>query len=74
MQALSHFSFHISGGHLLLCDLQGGLMRNGVSLTDPVIMSRDMAYGVTDLGTKGISNFFSQVRFLPSVAPSIRVF
>lgn len=29
MQALSHFSYHNSGGQLLLCDLQGGSYRNG---------------------------------------------
>lgn len=29
MQALSHFSYHNSGGQLLLCDLQGGSYRDG---------------------------------------------
>ncbi|KAI0434454.1 MHCK/EF2 kinase [Xylaria sp. FL1042] len=29
MQALSHYSYHNSGGQLLLCDLQGGLYNNG---------------------------------------------
>lgn len=29
MQALSHFSYHKSGGQFLLCDLQGGSYRNG---------------------------------------------
>jgi len=29
MQALSHFSYHNSGGQLLLCDLQGGVYRDG---------------------------------------------
>lgn len=28
LQALSHFSYHISGGQLLLCDLQGGFERD----------------------------------------------
>jgi hypothetical protein len=59
MQALSHFSFHASGGQYVLCDLQGGVYSNAVVLTDPVILSRDKSYGVTDLGPRGISSFFS---------------
>jgi hypothetical protein len=30
MQALSHFSYHKSGGQLLLCDLQGGVYSDGL--------------------------------------------
>ncbi|KAK0741620.1 kinase-like domain-containing protein [Apiosordaria backusii] len=60
MQALSHFSYHISGGNYVLCDLQGGIYQQEVVLTDPVILSRTREYGVTDLGPKGISSFFSQ--------------
>jgi hypothetical protein len=60
MQALSHFSYHDSGGQLLLCDLQGGVYSDGVVLTDPVVMSRDRRFGVTDLGPEGISSFFSR--------------
>ncbi|GMH34715.1 hypothetical protein BSKO_02576 [Bryopsis sp. KO-2023] len=62
MQALSHYSYHISKGELLLCDLQGGCYQNGVVLTDPVIMSNNRRYGVTDLGSEGISNFFANHR------------
>jgi hypothetical protein len=29
MQALSHFSYHKSGGQLVLCDLQGGMLSRG---------------------------------------------
>lgn len=59
MQALSHFSYHISGGQLLLCDLQGGVTPQGLILTDPAIMSTDIgAYGPTDLGPDGIDMFF----------------
>lgn len=29
MQALSHFSYHITGGQFLLCDLQGGSNEHG---------------------------------------------
>ena len=59
MQALSHFSYHVSGGQFVLCDLQGGVYSDTVVLTDPVILSRSKQYGVTDLGPLGISSFFS---------------
>ena len=60
MEALSHFSYHVSSGKFVLCDLQGGLYSNGAILTDPVILSRTKSYGVTDLGELGISNFFDR--------------
>ncbi|KAB8211833.1 kinase-like domain-containing protein [Aspergillus parasiticus] len=60
MQALSHFSYHISGGNYVLCDLQGGIYQHELVLSDPVILSRTREYGVTDLGPDGISSFFSQ--------------
>jgi hypothetical protein len=60
MQALSHFSYHASGGQFLLCDLQGGVHPDQVILTDPVILSRSQEYGVTDLGADGIRNFFAR--------------
>mmetsp|Transcript_37622 Transcript_37622/g.91299 ORF Transcript_37622/g.91299 Transcript_37622/m.91299 type:complete len:297 (+) Transcript_37622:62-952(+) len=59
MQALSHFSFHISNGEILLCDLQGGVYNDGVVLTDPVVMSKNRSFGPTDLGSQGISSFFA---------------
>ncbi|KAI0478318.1 kinase-like domain-containing protein [Xylaria cf. heliscus] len=62
MQALSHFSYHNSGGQLLLCDLQGGSYRNGYILSDPVIMSQRQTYGPTDLGQDGIRSFFHRHR------------
>jgi len=62
MQALSHFSYHVSGGQFVLCDLQGGIYSNAVVLTDPVILSRSKTFGVTDLGAMGISSFFSNHR------------
>lgn len=61
MQALSHYSYHNSQGMFLLCDLQGGAYRDGIVLTDPVVMSRvEGDYGPTDLGQKGISTFFAR--------------
>ncbi|KAI0441289.1 kinase-like domain-containing protein [Xylaria telfairii] len=62
MQALSHFSYHNSGGQLLLCDLQGGSYRDGYILSDPVIMSQLQTYGPTDLGPNGIRSFFHRHR------------
>ncbi|KAJ1413582.1 kinase-like domain-containing protein [Ochromonadaceae sp. CCMP2298] len=60
MQGLSHFSYHASGGMLVLCDLQGGVYHDGVIITDPVINSADKSFGCTDLGPEGISSFFSR--------------
>ncbi|KJZ75192.1 hypothetical protein HIM_05386 [Hirsutella minnesotensis 3608] len=60
MQALSHFSYHSTNGNYVLCDLQGGIHSHEVVLSDPVILSRNREYGVTDLGAEGIANFFSQ--------------
>ena len=63
MQALSHFSYHTTAGRYVLCDLQGGILKggsSGVVLTDPVILSRDRSYGMTDLGSDGISTFFAR--------------
>lgn len=39
MQALSHFSYSVTGGNLLLCDIQGGTFNKGFAITDPVIIS-----------------------------------
>ena len=60
MQALSHFSYHQSGGQLLICDLQGGIYSKAVILTDPVVMSLTRCYGPTDLGPLGIDTFFAR--------------
>lgn len=60
MQALSHFSFRISGGRYVLCDLQGGIRHNEVVLSDPVILSLTREYGVTDLSVEGMTTFFSK--------------
>jgi hypothetical protein len=59
MQALSHFSYHESGGEYLLCDLQGGRHSNCYVITDPVILSKGKHFGPTDLGEQGINNFMA---------------
>ena len=59
--ALSHFTYHVTAGQLVLCDLQGSYADGRFVFTDPVILSRDAGrYGPTDLGPLGISTFFSQ--------------
>jgi len=65
MEAFSHYTYHLSGGSLLVCDLQGRYRYNKFNkresryeLTDPAICSIDRLYGPTDLGEKGIDTFF----------------
>ena len=66
MAAFSHYSYHRSGGQLLVCDLQGRYRHNRYArkksrfeLTDPAICSRRRSYGPTDLAEKGIETFFA---------------
>lgn len=66
MEAFSHFSYHQSGGELIVCDIQGRYKKNSYAkkksrfeLTDPAICSRCRSYGPTDLGEKGIDSFFA---------------
>ena len=67
MEAFSHYTYHASGGELIVCDLQGRYRdnrryRNGKSrfeLTDAAICSRCRSYGPTDLSEKGIESFFA---------------
>lgn len=66
MEAFSHFTYHRSGGFMIVCDLQGRYRSNShnksksrFELTDPAICSRRRLYGPTDLGEKGIESFFA---------------
>jgi hypothetical protein len=66
MEAFSHFSYHHSGGQMIVCDLQGrhrydrfSGRRSRFELTDPAVCSRRRNYGPTDLGEKGIESFFA---------------
>ena len=66
MEAFSHYSYHKTGGFLIVCDLQGRYRHNRWSkekcrfeLTDPAICSRHRNFGPTDLGEKGIDSFFA---------------
>ena len=59
MQALSHFSYHITGGQFLLNDIQGGEYPECVVITDPVIhTSDDSDFADGDRGQDGINSFF----------------
>jgi Alpha-kinase family len=58
VQALSHFSYSVTSGQEVLCDLQGGNYQNGIVLSDCAISSRTCACGDTDLGPKGVAAFF----------------
>lgn len=68
MEAFSHYTYHRSGGALLVCDLQGRYRKDKFGrgnknksrfeLSDPAICSRKRSYGPTDLGEKGIESFF----------------
>jgi hypothetical protein len=65
MEAFSHYTYHRSGGNLIVCDLQGRYRHNRFNssksrfeLTDVAVCSRRCSYGPTDLGEKGIDSFF----------------
>ena len=65
MEAFTHYTYHRSGGNLIVCDLQGRYRNNRFNrnksrfeLTDVAVCSRRCAYGPTDLGEKGIDSFF----------------
>lgn len=57
VQALTHYSFHISGGNFLLCDLQGAVVDGTVVLADPVTTSRLRQFGPKDLGPAALTAY-----------------
>ena len=59
-EALSHYSYHVSNGRYLLCDLQGGVSSDMFMLTDPVVHSLTDEFGVTDGGKDAMDSFFSR--------------
>jgi hypothetical protein len=73
MEAFTHFCYHKTGGKLIVCDLQGRYKpmkkkfnkkkncheeKSRYELTDLAISSRNRGYGPTDMGEKGIEQFF----------------
>jgi len=70
-QGFSHFTFVQSERRMLICDLQGVYDSENTffRFTDPVIHYHDVKkdeqrghYGRTDMGQKGINNFFKSHR------------
>jgi hypothetical protein len=66
LEAFCHYSYHTTGGRLLVCDIQGRYRydrfkntRCRFELSDPAICSRRRVFGPTDLGEKGIDTFFA---------------
>lgn len=66
--AYSHFSYHITDGYLLVCDLQGIRTvdtkgKPTLLLTDPAIhCSKHLRFGKTNLHGDGFKGFFKQHR------------
>ena len=58
MPAFMHWSWVHTKGELMIADLQGVWKQEGFVLTDPVIMSLNNSYGVTDTGVEGMIMFF----------------
>ena len=65
-EAYCHYTYHRSGGQMIVCELQGRYKYNRynpkksrLQLTDPAVCSRRRNYGPTDLGDKGIDSFFA---------------
>lgn len=66
LEAFCHFTYHRSGGQLIVCDLQGhyrhcshNRSRSRLELSDPAVCSRRRDYGPTDMGAKGMETFFA---------------
>ena len=60
-QAFSHWTWWVTKGELLVCDLQGVVGDFGWRFTDPAIhcAAGRRRFGATDLGPRGINAFFS---------------
>mmetsp|Transcript_29420 Transcript_29420/g.62625 ORF Transcript_29420/g.62625 Transcript_29420/m.62625 type:complete len:389 (+) Transcript_29420:80-1246(+) len=69
MQALSHYSYHVSDGAYLVCDLQGVAKDDHYILTDPVVLSKDKEFGTTDGGVPAMEQFFAHHRCGPYCRP-----
>mmetsp|Transcript_23405 Transcript_23405/g.53330 ORF Transcript_23405/g.53330 Transcript_23405/m.53330 type:complete len:750 (-) Transcript_23405:282-2531(-) len=53
-QAFSHFTFHLSGGRMMVTDIQGVHS----TMTDPQIHSREDCFGLGNRGEDGMTEFF----------------
>ena len=60
MAAFTHYTYALSDGQLIVCDLQGVKREGGkFILTDPAVCSVSRGYGSTDIGEQGICSFFA---------------
>ena len=59
-QAFSHWTWMVTDGELLVCDLQRVQRQSGWQFTDPAIhdAAGKQRFGCTDLGPRGINAFF----------------
>ncbi|GIQ84001.1 anaphase-promoting complex subunit 11 [Kipferlia bialata] len=59
LQAFSHWTWVVSKGSHLVCDIQGVVGKTEITLTDPVIHCKhELKYGGTNLAAVGIDQFF----------------
>ena len=59
VHAFCHWTYHESGGNLLLCDAQGVRNADSYAITDPAICSLVKGqYGMTDCGEPAIAQWF----------------
>merc|ERR1711879_331209 len=59
-QAFSHFSYQASSKRIMVTDIQGTKLEdNSFLFTDPAIHSNKRAFGDSDIGVKGMKNFFT---------------
>eukprot|EP00092_Neocalanus_flemingeri_P012286 GFUD01013244.1.p1 GENE.GFUD01013244.1~~GFUD01013244.1.p1 ORF type:complete len:679 (-),score=176.64 GFUD01013244.1:244-2280(-) len=58
IQAFSHWTYDITGGFLVVVDLQGIERSNEYGLTDPCINCKEPRFGSTNMGEVGIQEFF----------------
>ena len=57
--AFSHFTYEVSHGKTLVCDIQGVEKSVGYVFTDPQIHATDTKWSVGDLGRAGMKLFFT---------------
>ncbi|XP_041376204.1 uncharacterized protein LOC121388775 [Gigantopelta aegis] len=58
LEAFVHFSYHYSGGRLVVCGLEGSKCGSCYRLKTPIIHSVDQSYGDSDAGKGGIDRVF----------------
>lgn len=59
LSAFSHWTWQVTGGKLMVTDLQGVHANNQITLTDPTIHSQSLRFGKTNLGNLGLRQFFA---------------